>query len=909
MAKPMRVLSIDGGGIRGLIPAAMLTEVERIIRERTTPDAQLCDYFDLFAGTSTGGLIVGLMLLPEGTHGTNGGCGGPRSATEVVEFYQRHAETLFERSPLDRIRRVGGLFDERYGTKGMNRALDTALGLRGLPGPEPMVSQLIKPTVITTYNATTDSPYFFKQHRAIAADGRDFTIRDMALATAAAPTYFEPVQVSSTKGPLGVCVDGGLAANNPAMCAFAEATNFFGRSAADIAILSLGTGVSTHSFSFDELKDRGLLRWAEPIIDMMMAGSDRVVDYQLRQIFGSGEVHGEGQYLRLQADLSGEDPSVAELDNPDPANVQRLIEIGQTLARKHEPAIAQFVESQLLGDNAVIPRSARTSSPLGSIADVYPARTASDVETPSGHAQPSEADKRKIARLIKMRKSHFRTVNQGTIDRFRRRHMPTSSMPHLVPACTQYPSMHWAPKELMVPTTIPDESSVPATYMAKYYGLGKFGFGRYTRNPVSPDVVWDPSFEWNTAFPSTGDGWEHPTSDDTFARLRLQGPNPWLLRRIDDETGPDGEREPTFELDFTDLFEGILPPVTAWFAVRDGKFIATKIAVTGIAHSPGDPTWDQAKRTVNAADARFVVLGLHLLGTHWIVGQAFSLATYTLPTWHPLRPFMHFFTYGTLTINHTAYKALVTPSSYFIQSGFVTTEDAQHLFRNVVDSFDLDRWIAPRDIADRGIDAIPDHPWVDDALPAWAEFTGVVERHLDELELTDETIAKDADLQSWYLTLGKTMPNTDTRKRPLDRQRLVELCTALMWNNVVHEVCGDMSPILGSTDPADKSIINLAKFKQAVGDGQLTSPVAPPTMADVFLLDQASFVSRFNVGGNNLLTINPWRMVDDPKLQVALHELQTSLRTLQDDLVETNKDRPVRFARMFPGNWEASISF
>lgn len=528
--------------------------------------------------------------------------------------------------------------------------------------------------------------------------------------------------------------------------------------------------------------------------------------------------------------------------------------------------------------------------------------------TPGGPG-PSPADRRKVKALVWMRTKHHQVVDQGTVGAFRRRRVPTSGMPQLLRACGQYPAMTWLPKELLVPDVIPPEGRLPKGYAAKYYGLGKLVWWAYNRAPIDPEVRWDPAFEWNHAFPPTGDGWEHPTSDATFARLRLQGPNPWLLRRVEDHPAEGGGVEPVFEADYTPYFDGILPPIVARFAVRDGELVPTDITVGPGRHHPGDPTWDQAKRVANAADARFAAFGRHLLDTHLIVGAAFALAAFSLPTWHRLRPFMQFFTYGTLDVNDFAYRALLAPGSYFVESGFAGIDDARLLFTNMIARFDLDQWIAPRDIADRGLEAIPDHPYVQDALLVWPAFEDVVARHLDELGLDDEAIAADKDLQTWYLTLAKILPHTDPLEEPLDRVRLADLCTALLWNNVVHEICGDLSPILGSEDPLDKAMVNLGRFREAVADGDLTTPAAPPTMADVFLIDQASYVSRFNVGGNNILAINAAREVDDPKLRMAIEDLQATLGALERELVERNRARPVRFARMFPSCWEASVSF
>lgn len=512
---------------------------------------------------------------------------------------------------------------------------------------------------------------------------------------------------------------------------------------------------------------------------------------------------------------------------------------------------------------------------------------------------PNQRDIARVNALIWMRQKHHETVNDGSVDGFRRRVPPTSGMPHLVRACGFFPGLEWLPKELLVPTTIPDEAQLVTGYKAKYYGLGKLGWDLYARSPIRPEVPWRPEYEWNAAFPGTGDGWEHPTSDETYTRLRLQGPNPFMLQQTDDG----------FELDFSELFDGVFPPIRATFDLVDDTLAPRDITIGTFVHRPGDPTWDRAKRVVNAADIRSIPFVRHLLDVHFIVGQAFAVSAYSLPTWHKLRPFMHFFSFGTIQVNDFAYRAFFTPSSYFIASGFMTGEAAASLFANRVAAFDLDEWIVPKDIAKRGIGNIPRHPYVEDAQLIWPEFMALVERHLDELGLDDDVIAADPDLQIWYLTLAKMIPNMSAADVPLDRQRLVELCAAFLYNNVVHEICGDMSPILGSNDPDDKAVVNLDKLAAAIGDGSLTTPLPAPSMADVFLMDQASYTSRFNVGGNKISDINASRWVDDPKLADAIVDLQTTLVRLEAQLVAHNDARAVRYSRMLPENWEASISF
>ena len=512
---------------------------------------------------------------------------------------------------------------------------------------------------------------------------------------------------------------------------------------------------------------------------------------------------------------------------------------------------------------------------------------------------PEDRDISRVNWILWMRRIHERTVAGSTDRTFRRRVPAESGMPHLVPACSFYPGLEWLPKELMVPKEIPSEAQLISKYKAFYYGLGKIGFGLYERTPIRPEVPWDPDFSWNRAFPETGDGWEQPTADDTFVRLRTQGPNPFLLRRVGDG----------FELDFSELFDGVLPPICARFDVVDGALTPRNISIGEYVHVPGSDTWDRAKRVVNAADIRCVPFARHLLDVHFIIGQSFALSAYDLPTWHPLRPFLHFFSFGTLQVNDFAYRAFFVGSSYFISSGFMTGEAASALFTNRMRTFDLDDWIPPKDIAKRGLDSLDNHPYVQDSLLVWPELEGMVRRYLAALSYDDESIASDRHLQSWYLTICGLIPNVDARDQPLTFDRLTELLSVLLYNNVIHEICGDMSPILGSVDPDDKAIINLERFIEAVGNGALRTPLPAPTMADVFLMDQASHTSRFNVGGNNMMTLCAARWIDDPKLVRAVEDLQETLRGLEEQLVARNDGRTVRFSRMLPSNWEASISF
>src|SRR5215211_2712048 len=255
----MKVLAIDGGGIRGLIPALVLAEIER----RTgRPTAEL---FDLIAGTSTGGILACGLTRP-------GSDGKPmHSAEELAELYRTEGPKIFDRSLIKRITSVEGLLDERYDDKGLNRALATYLG-------DARLRDALTDVFITAYDIEDRFAFFFRSSRARTDDTYDFSMAEAARATSAAPSYFEPVEVTDAAGartyPL---VDGGVFAVNPAMCAYAEVVG----SGADISVIAaLGTGAQTKAFEFDDVKGWGQLEWARPVLDIVFDGVADTVDFQ-----------------------------------------------------------------------------------------------------------------------------------------------------------------------------------------------------------------------------------------------------------------------------------------------------------------------------------------------------------------------------------------------------------------------------------------------------------------------------------------------------------------------------------------------------------------------------------------------------------------------------------------------------
>jgi len=336
MSKLTRILSIDGGGIRGILPGQILVTLEKKLQQKTgNANTRLADHFDMFAGTSTGGILTCLYLCPD----ANDPARPKFTAKEAVDLYLLKGGDIFKNNLAHKVLSAGGMADEKYSAKSFEDCLHTYFGSARL-------SELLKPCFITSYNIFNRSTHFFTQHDAKEKEGYDYYLREVARATAAAPTYFEPALVHSMSEVSYPLVDGGIFANNPAMCAYAEARDLFYSGIKDanpdIFILSIGTGTIKKQYEYKKAKDWGALGWVAPLIDMMMSGVSETVDYQLRKLF---EAFGKPQnYVRIMPELGMGAP---EMDDASPQNLAALKEAGTMSAEKADAVLDRVVDTLL----------------------------------------------------------------------------------------------------------------------------------------------------------------------------------------------------------------------------------------------------------------------------------------------------------------------------------------------------------------------------------------------------------------------------------------------------------------------------------------------------------------------------------------------------------------------------------
>lgn len=336
-----RILSIDGGGIRGIIPGMVLASLEEKLKSYSkNPNAHITDYFDFFAGTSTGGILTSILLYPSEKDPTR-----PKfSAKEAMSIYLEHGEEIFHASKWRRLLSKFGLLSEIYNEEVLEKVLKEYFG-------DTKLSQLVKPCIITAYNIELRKNHLFRQQKAVShGDSRDFYLKDVCRATSAAPTYFSVAEIFSLAHTRHVLVDGGLFAHNPAISALIEVLKTFNTfNINDIHILSLGTGLTKNAYNYEDFKKKWAISIGPSLVDIMTSSSSESNEYFLKQLFRS--VNQMGNYIRLEpSNLSSIDPA---MDAADKTNIEKIVALADRLISDNEAVLDQLAK-ELISDQEEI---------------------------------------------------------------------------------------------------------------------------------------------------------------------------------------------------------------------------------------------------------------------------------------------------------------------------------------------------------------------------------------------------------------------------------------------------------------------------------------------------------------------------------------------------------------------------
>ena len=308
------VLSIDGGGIRGLIPAVILARLEQALSARGLPGA-LEHHFDLICGTSTGGIIAAGLTTPH----PHGGDRAAFNAADLVTLYKADGARIFSRPWW---RSLTSVFrDAAYDAGPLEAMLRERLGEARLRDARTRVT-------LTAYDIEERRAVFMTNTE---RDPEDYAVWEAARATSAAPTFFPPARVQPRREGAPITrtlVDGGVFANDPVFSAFVEARKN-GFAADDIHILSLGTGIATRSYPYREARRWGLIDWlrpskATPIISILMHGQASSAAYLADRLLNDAEAP---RYERLDMVLDA--PAKDDLDDTSPENLRALEDLAR----------------------------------------------------------------------------------------------------------------------------------------------------------------------------------------------------------------------------------------------------------------------------------------------------------------------------------------------------------------------------------------------------------------------------------------------------------------------------------------------------------------------------------------------------------------------------------------------------
>lgn len=328
---PFRVLALDGGGIRGVLPAVLLGELEARTGRATA------DLFDLIVGTSTGGILALALSAPRG--------GARFTPADLVKLYETQGMRIFAPWPRSEGSRVvedvleralhldsgGGepgrplpptraILHPKFTAEGIEGALQEVLGTAALG------SITATRVAVTAYDLDARALRLFRSWEAAATPSANFPIWHAARATSAAPVFFPPAVVTTVDGSTTLhCVDGGVCVNDPAVLAVAEAHRLLrelGQDGRSVLVVSLGTGAPpSSSLPFAAVQNAGLLEWVRHgLLDVIMGSGAFAANFEL------GELLGGDQHFRLQPATSGPgyaaDPA---MDDVSASNLAQLV--------------------------------------------------------------------------------------------------------------------------------------------------------------------------------------------------------------------------------------------------------------------------------------------------------------------------------------------------------------------------------------------------------------------------------------------------------------------------------------------------------------------------------------------------------------------------------------------------------
>lgn len=379
-----RILSIDGGGMRGIMPAMFMEELSR--RTGQAPH----EMFDLIAGTSIGGILA------------LGYATGDKNPNEFVKLFERNGKNIFHVSTRRRISTGFGILDSKYSAAQLETTLKKYLG------EDRYLSDITKTdAMVVSHDAETDHPAVFKTWAAKESESHDLKIWEAARGSSAAPTYFEPFRVSYRDGSIHTLLDGGLSLNNPAMCAYTEMVHLHkdliyepshhgskkaSKAGVEFLVVSLGTGSFTQTLRYEDIKSQSAMSWLNPILHIAM--DTKATDYHMSCLLP------QENYFRWNPPISDD---ISLLDDTRPTTIAALKSCASRALEAYEPQMQALVEELTMPSTPRSPRkearsSERTLSKFASLKNIFTPRRGATAKPSVEEAHESELDAIQVRR-------------------------------------------------------------------------------------------------------------------------------------------------------------------------------------------------------------------------------------------------------------------------------------------------------------------------------------------------------------------------------------------------------------------------------------------------------------------------------------------------------------------------------
>ncbi|PRQ58823.1 putative phospholipase A(2) [Rosa chinensis] len=351
------ILSIDGGGMRGILSGKALAYLENALKLKSgNPDARIADYFDVSAGAGVGGIFTAMLFA------TRDQSRPIFKADDTWRFLVDQGKRFYNNRSSSSSSSSGGFLrwfirggsgsgsgSTTSATAGLEKAMREAFAdsSRSLT-----LRDTLKPVLIPCYDLSSTAPFLFSRADALETESYDFRLWEVCRATSAEPGLFEPVQMRSVNSQTScLAVDGGLAMSNPTAAAITHVLHNkqefpFVRGVEDLLVLSIGSGQFLEaSHEYEQVKRWKAKEWARPMARISGDGSADLVDQSVAMAFGQS---GSTNYVRIQANATSLGRCGPNVDtDPSPNNVKMLVGLAEDMLKQKN------VESVLFGGKRI----------------------------------------------------------------------------------------------------------------------------------------------------------------------------------------------------------------------------------------------------------------------------------------------------------------------------------------------------------------------------------------------------------------------------------------------------------------------------------------------------------------------------------------------------------------------------